>query len=245
MFGGGGTWVGLTSLGDKIVRSTRFLLINSGTSGTVTLPFASSVVLDDFGGTTDASISKVSDGKPTFENAVTSLGAVVTTTFDSSGNYVLSGVPSSYPVAILYRVQQRFEDFDSLASDIIGSQSNTTTWGQIAGSVTDQADLYQHFVSFGGKLVLSSRTVTTNAIISSSDYYIGCNTNSSISVTLPPLASCEAGQSFVIKDESGSVGVVITVSAGDGALIDGSSNFQLRNRESIECVSRGSFWAIK
>jgi len=245
MIGGGGTWVGISSLGDKVVRSTRFVIVNSGTSGTVTLPLASSVVLDDFGGTTDASVSKVSAGKPTFEPVVTALGAVVTTTFDAQGNYSFSQAPASYPVALVYRVQQRLEDFDSLSSDIIGSQSNTVTWGQIAGTVSDQTDLYQAFVSLGGKLVLNSRTVTANAIISSSDYYIGCSSSSSISVTLPSLASCEVGQVFVIKDELGESGAVITVSGSDGALIDGSLNFQLRNRESIECVSRGSYWAIK
>lgn len=244
MIGGGGVWVGITSLGDKIVRSTRFYIISSGTSGTVNLPELSSVVLDDFGGSRDAMASKMSDGKPTFETVTTALGAVVDASFDSQGNYTLSGVPSSYPVALVYRVQQRFEDFDSTSSDVVGGTTTAALWGQIEGNIQAQTDLYENFVSLGGKLVLSSRTVNANANIVSSDYYIGCNTNSPITVNLPSLASCEMGQCFAIKDEVGDPGVVITVS-GNGANIDGNPNFQLSNRESITVMSRGSFWAIK
>ena len=125
----GGVWKGiynsiearLTNLEDKYVRTTRFATISSGTSGTVTLPPDSTVVLDDFGGTTDAVISAMDSGRPTYTNAYTSSGAVVATTFDSSGNYVLSGTPTDYPVAIIYRVQQPLADFDSTSTDILGN----------------------------------------------------------------------------------------------------------------------------
>ncbi len=112
--GGGGVADG------KYIRTTRFSEIVSGTSGTVTLPTSSTVILDDFGGTVDAVVSKVSGGKPTLEPAVTSAGVVVATTFDSSGNWSFTGTPSGYPVAILYRVQQLIADFDDTSSDIFG-----------------------------------------------------------------------------------------------------------------------------
>jgi hypothetical protein len=115
----GGTGL-ITSLGDLYVRSTRFALISAGTSGTVTLPSNSSVILDDFGGTVDAIITQVSGSKPTLSHALTSLGAVVSTTFDSSGNWVLSAAPAAYNVAIVYRVKQRLSDFDSASADIWG-----------------------------------------------------------------------------------------------------------------------------
>lgn len=118
MLGQGGSWI--NGLGGKYVRTTRFEIISSGTSGTVTLPPFSTVVLDDFGGTTDAVISKVVGGRPTYEAAYSALGAVVATTFDSSGNYTLSAAPSAYPVAIIYRVQQTLATLDSTASNIIG-----------------------------------------------------------------------------------------------------------------------------
>jgi len=128
MLGGGGVWKNITaSLDGRIttlenikVRSTRFALIASGTGGTITLPPISTVVPDDFGGLADAVISKVTSSRPTFESALTSGGDVVTTTFDSGGNYTLSDTPSPYPVAIIYRVEQDLKDFDSTATDILG-----------------------------------------------------------------------------------------------------------------------------
>ena len=110
-----------TALGDKYVRTTRFASIGAGTGGTVTLPPNSTVVLDDFGGGVDAVISTISAGYPTFQHAFTAAGALVTTSFDGAGNYTLSGAPSAYPVAIVYRVRQRLSEFDSTSTDIIGS----------------------------------------------------------------------------------------------------------------------------
>jgi len=109
-----------TLVGDKYVRSTRFAIISSGTSGTVTLPASSIVVLDDFGGTVDALVTQVSGGKPTLQSAQDALGAIIATTFNSAGNWVFSGTPSAYPVAIIYRVTQKLSDFDSTSADIWG-----------------------------------------------------------------------------------------------------------------------------
>lgn len=122
----GGT-SGAATYGDKYVRTTRFESIGSGTSGTVTLPTSSEVVLDDFGGTVDAIVSQISGGKPTYRSATTTSGEVIATTFDSSGNWSLTGTPSSYPVAIIYRVRQQLSDFDSTSSNIIGIPTVDTT----------------------------------------------------------------------------------------------------------------------
>lgn len=121
-----GTAVGLlaynyaVALGDKYVRTTRFAAIGSGTSGTVTLPSSAVPVLNDFGGTTDAVITAIGGGRPTFNHVFTAAGAVVTTDFDASGAYALSGIPSSYPVALVYRVRQPLSTLDNTATDIIG-----------------------------------------------------------------------------------------------------------------------------
>ncbi len=111
---------GSSTVGGKYVRSTRFVIISAGTSGTVTLPPSSTVVLDDFGGTVDAIVTKVSGGKPTLLNALSALGAVVSTTFDASGNYTFSAAPSAYDVAIVYRVKQTLDNFDDTATDLMG-----------------------------------------------------------------------------------------------------------------------------
>lgn len=129
MLGRGGAWV--TSIasagaGAKYVRTTRFVSIGSLTSGTVTLPSSSQVVLDDFGGTVDAVVLQISGGKPTQRAALTATGSVVATTFDASGNWVFSGTPVAYPVAIVYRVKQTLADFDSTSSDIWGDTELAT-----------------------------------------------------------------------------------------------------------------------
>lgn len=125
MLGRGGVWASAPAIGgNKYVRSTRFAIINSGTSGSLALPSNSTVVLDDFGGTVDAVVTQVSGGKPTKLPALTAAGAVVATTFDASGNWAFTGTPSAYPVAIVYRVQQLLGNFDSTSSDIWGDAEN-------------------------------------------------------------------------------------------------------------------------
>lgn len=104
----------------KYVRTTRFAIINSGSSGTITKPTSSTIVLDDFGGTTDAVVATSSASLPEVKSARTSGGVVVATSFDTSGNWSLTGTPSSYPIAIVYRVKQLMSDFDSTSSDIWG-----------------------------------------------------------------------------------------------------------------------------
>jgi hypothetical protein len=104
----------------KYVRTTRFSIIGAGTSGTLTLPTNSEVVLDDFGGTTDAVLAKSSGGKPLLESAVDSTGEDVAVSLDIAGNWSFTGTPTAYPVAIVYRVRQLLSDFDSDATDIWG-----------------------------------------------------------------------------------------------------------------------------
>lgn len=126
MLGRAGAWATAiqnavaTAEGGKYVRTTRFVSISSGSSGTVSLPLNSQVVLDDFGGTVDAVVLQISGGKPTKLPALTATGSVVATTFDASGNWAFTGVPVSFPVAIVYRVQTQLAAFDSTSSDIWG-----------------------------------------------------------------------------------------------------------------------------
>lgn len=121
MLGRAGSWVGSGgSAGGKYVRTTRFVSIGSSTSGTVTLPSGSQVVLDDFGGTVDAVVLQISGGKPLKVPALDALGSVIAATFDASGNWTFTGTPVAYPVALVYRVQQTLTNFDSTSADIWG-----------------------------------------------------------------------------------------------------------------------------
>lgn len=146
MLGQSGSWVNGPAgvLGGKRVRTTRFFQVSSGTSGAVTLPPNSTVILDDFGGTTDAILSTMSGGKPSLQTPLTATGLAIGTTFDLSGNYVFTSAPTAYPVAVIYRVEQSFLDFDSTASNIIGTPNiiyGNAIWGTVIGDIDNQTDL--------------------------------------------------------------------------------------------------------
>lgn len=107
-------------LGDKYVITTRFALIGAGTSGNTPPPTNSTIILDDFGGTIDAVISAVASSKPTFQPAKDASDLTIATSFNTDGDWVLTGTPGSYPVAIIYRVKTKLTDFDASDADIIG-----------------------------------------------------------------------------------------------------------------------------
>jgi len=110
----------LDALGGLYVRSTRFESISSGASGSLTLTGSQEIVLDDFGGTTDAIATTIEGGRPTNEPAETTSGTVVAATLDSAGNWTLVGTPSSYPVALIYRVREHLNEYDDFDSAVIG-----------------------------------------------------------------------------------------------------------------------------
>lgn len=194
----------VTTLEDKYVRTTRFASISSGTSGTVSLPASSTVVLDDFGGTTDAVISAISGGEPTFTPAFDSTGNVVAATFDGSGNYTLASVPTSYPVVILYRVRQKLKDFDSTSSDIVGIPNNSTATPLLRFKRTP--------------------TATSYTVLSTDELVAITSTAAARTMTVSP-SVLVTGQAVWFKDESLACSVNnITITPSSGT-IDGLSTY--------------------
>lgn len=109
-----GAWDSLKGLGgDQYVKALWFAEISSGTtSGTITKPAGGgsdvSFIMDEWGSDTDALVSKMANGKPTFESPVTAGGVTVTTTFNTSGVFAFSGTPSpagSHAVVFVYTCQ--------------------------------------------------------------------------------------------------------------------------------------------
>ena len=89
--------------------------ISSGTSGTITKPTGSTILLDRWPNDIDAVVSVVASGKvPDEEHAYTATGEVVTTTLDANGDYTLSAAPSIYPVAIIGRASVPFSAFKAM-----------------------------------------------------------------------------------------------------------------------------------
>jgi hypothetical protein len=116
--GGGGSGED-TLLRGKTYASLRFYSISAGTSGTLTKPASSTIKMDGFGSGADCAIVQEASGKPTDRHALTSANEIISGTLDSSGNWTISGTPSSYPVSLVYLVEQDFSDFDSTSSDIL------------------------------------------------------------------------------------------------------------------------------
>lgn len=89
--------------GSGYVFATYWETINA-TSGVVQIPPGGSVKLDAFQDLEDAVVSTITSGLPDFNAATTSGGTRVVASFDTGGNYSLSPEPSSYPVALMFRV---------------------------------------------------------------------------------------------------------------------------------------------
>lgn len=122
--GGGGTIdptieTRLSTLEDNESKVAYFVEINAS-SGTITKPTGSTILLNQFPGGVDAYVSTISSGQPTGENPVTSAGVLVdVTSFDASGNFTLSGTPSAYPVALIYIIKIPAASWSNLTVDNI------------------------------------------------------------------------------------------------------------------------------
>lgn len=86
----------------------------SDTTGTVTVPEGGTILLNQLAGGADALVSTI-DGVPTGSFPQTAGGVMVdVTSFDVDGNWVLSGTPSAYPVALIYWLKISAADYSNL-----------------------------------------------------------------------------------------------------------------------------------
>ena len=145
----------VTTLENKNEVYELFENIGSGTSGAITKPEESTILLDRYEGAADALLLATdANGRPIDEPARTAGGDVVTTSLDSSGNYSFSGTPSSYPVSIVYQISIKLVNSDNVSVGQIVSKFETydadeigydnTTSGLSAVQVQEAIDeLYQ------------------------------------------------------------------------------------------------------
>lgn len=125
----------------KYISSDRLASVGA-TSGQVTLPANFTPTLQSFFNGLSATTTTLVAGVPTYKTAQTSLGVDITTSFDASGNFVLSGIPSSFPIGIIYRGKQTFANFDSTSSDIL--------WSEVEFGLTLTPNQYGVLVSGAG-----------------------------------------------------------------------------------------------
>lgn len=115
---GGGTdpldKIRITNLENNEYKITYFEPI-SGTTGTITKPTGSTILLDQMQGGIDAYVAQIQNGQPTGAFPVTAGGiAVDVTSFDALGNYTISDIPSSYPVALIYTLKIKALNYSNL-----------------------------------------------------------------------------------------------------------------------------------
>jgi len=123
----------LTILENNEYKVAYFTTISS-TSGTITTPTGATILIDQFKGGIDAYVSTISNGQPTGFLPQTSGGTTVdVTSFNALGNYILTGTPSSYPVALIYILKIKGVDYSNLTVDNILELEDL---GSIKGNVS-------------------------------------------------------------------------------------------------------------
>lgn len=111
----------------------------STNSGTVTIPAGATVLLGEIEGL-NALVETISSGKPTGNSPKTILGAsVIVSSFDTSGNYVLSSTPSSFPVAIIFVFKIKAKDISNVDLNFVLADETVqteTTFGNFIKNLT-------------------------------------------------------------------------------------------------------------
>ena len=126
----------VTNLENNEYKILYFQTISS-TTGTITKPTGATILLDQFYSGGDALVETLSNGQPTGQSPLTIGGAVVSvTSFDTSGNYVLSGTPSAYPVALVYIFKIKAIDLPNLNMTNI-MQMDANGYVPYVGAITD------------------------------------------------------------------------------------------------------------
>lgn len=115
----------VTVLEDEIYEVEIFEYITSGTSGSVTIPTGATIRLDQYEGLADCLLAETEDSKPTETPPTDSEGDTVLCTLDADGNYIFTGTPESYPVAIIYQVAIKGLDIGNISLDVMLS------WGEL------------------------------------------------------------------------------------------------------------------
>lgn len=162
-----------TALGNRttILENNEFKILYyesiSSTSGTVTIPTNATILLNDFPQGIDAVIETIVNGEPSGLSAYTSGGTAITiSSFDTSGNYILSGIPSAYPVAILFVLKTKGINYQYLTIDNI-IEAQTTN-----GATVAYVDSLTKFPGTGDRMVEVNTSGTPSASKAIVDAYV-------------------------------------------------------------------------
>jgi hypothetical protein len=170
----------------KIIYFTEI----SNSAGSITIPTGATILLDQFQAGVDAYVSTIQNGQPTGDFPKTSGGTTVdVTSFDSLGNYTLSGTPSSYPVALIYVFKIKAKDYNNLNINKILDLEGS--------SLPNQAGQ-------GGKYLTTDGSTASWASVSGGGLLSGTATGTNnYSVTITGVTSYTNGDAYVINFTNG------------------------------------------
>lgn len=144
------------NVSEKYVKATYFEIVASGvTSGTITKPASNgpdvSFVMDSWGTDTDALVSTMAGGKPTWKSPVDSGGSVISTTFNTSGEFAFSGTPSpagDHAVIYVYKCYlKNFDADESLFESELYAQTSDHNHNDLSNLDGGTPGEYYHFTS--------------------------------------------------------------------------------------------------
>jgi hypothetical protein len=130
----------------------------------------------------------------------------------------------------------------STGPDVSFTVNNTGVLSLIAGSgITLSGSTGNITVSATGADIINTIGVTSNYTATATDEYIGVNSTSLVTVTLPEGVN---GRQYTVKEERGSGTGKVNVQGSSSEKIDGSSFKQLSANASLTVVFRAGAWRI-
>ena len=216
----------LNVVNTKTVKATYFAEIGSGTTaGQVTKPAGAGAdvnfIMDEWGTGTDALLSTIENGKPTFKSPVDAGGNTITTTFDTAGDYSFSATPDPAAVHALIYV------YTCYIQNLLVAETLFET--ELVDYIPDEIDIIKaSHLDFGhGADQINSDVIPDHnghTIKDTFGYVLNRGKTSLSTITL----TGGLGISWIEHEIFDPVsGTFITISAGSGNLTDNSPNFLL------------------
>tara|TARA_Y100001970_G_scaffold292746_1_gene435589 strand:- start:1046 stop:1606 length:561 start_codon:yes stop_codon:yes gene_type:complete len=125
---------------------------------------------------------------------------------------------------------QESEESTAISSATGATDNRVSTFGSSTSLVGEPNLTFDgNKLNIQGGLIHKRREITTSTTLSSSDYYLACKITSTSTITLPKSNTLTAGQTFVFKDEAGSLSdsVILNLTTADGETIEGVATFSI------------------
>lgn len=182
----------------------------------------------------DGVISLAQDLLP---NANVSFNEISGNVVYSGGNLVVTSVTPSAGLGV------SISNLVSTGDAVSFTVNNTGVLSLIAGAgISVSSSTGSIIVSATGADLINVYGVTDDYTATANDEYIGVNSDSSVTVTLPAGTD---GRVYYIKDESGDKDVRITIRSTASEKIDGKSTYLIRiPYQSVAVVFRAGGWWI-